>query len=94
MRALSRKTVVYKSNDGITLFCKVMPSFNLYVIAFYLLVGFNHLSNHLKNSRCHNSAFCGLSIQWFSSGNTSMCDGIPRSCAALNAIIPCDARIR
>ena len=55
---------------------------------------FNHLSNHLKNSYCHRSAFCGFKIQWFSSGYTSIRVGVPLNLAALKAIMPCDARIR
>ena len=63
----------------------------------FCLKGFSylsHLSSQPKNSRCHNIAFCGFNIQWFSSGNTSMRVGTPRNRAALNAIMPCDASMR
>ena len=57
-------------------------------------VSFNHWSNQRKNSRWKRMPFCGFAIQWFSSGKISIRDGMPRSCAALNAIMPCDARMR
>ena len=62
--------------------------------ADYYLAGFNHLSSQLKNVRCHNTPFCGFSTQWFSSGKISIWAGTPRSFAALNAAIACDAKIR
>lgn len=50
--------------------------------------GFNHWSSQAKNSRCQHTEFCGFRIQWFSSGNDTKRAGIPRSLAALNAIMP------
>ena len=48
----------------------------------------HHLSSQSKYSLCQNSAFCGLRIQWHSSGKTISLDGTPIICAALNAAMP------
>src|SRR5260370_307116 len=36
-----------------------------------------YFSSHAKNSRCHSRAFCGLRIQWFSSGKYTNRAGTP-----------------
>ena len=76
-------------------FCKKQLRFFLLPMCCYCAFGvFSHLSSHLKNVRCHSMPFCGLSTQWFSSGNMSSSAGTPRSLAALKAAIPCEASMR
>ncbi len=70
--------------------CRKMP----YSLGSASAGSLSHRSNQRKNSRWNSTPFCGLLIQWFSSGKMSIRDGILRNCAALNAIIPCEARMR
>lgn len=56
--------------------------------AFFNTCHLHHLSSQSKYSLCQNSAFCGLRIQWHSSGKTMSLEGTPIICAALNAAMP------
>ena len=57
-------------------------------IALSLFFYLHQCSSQRKYSLCQRRAFCGLSIQWFSSGKMSSLDGTPIICAALYAAIP------
>ena len=76
------------------LYTKQLRFFLLLMGCYCAFGAFSHLSSHLKNVRCHSMPFCGLSTQWFSSGNMSSSAGTPRSLAALKAAIPCEASMR
>ena len=56
----------------------------------YVYYRFSHLSSQLKYVLCQSIPFCGLSTQWFSSGNSSSSAGTPLSLAAWNADTACE----
>src|SRR3546814_10478850 len=50
--------------------------------------------NHACTVSCHCTLLCGFRTQWFSSGNTSSSDAMPRRCSAVNAAMPCSVGMR
>src|SRR3546814_18302352 len=50
--------------------------------------------NHACTVSCHCTLLCGFRTQWFSSGNTSSSDAMPRRCSAVNAAMPCSVEMR
>ena len=93
---------IFEFNIAVTLFILEILNIFLWIVLFAWMIVclvdffyfFNHLSNQPKNVRCHRIPFCGFSTQWFSSGKSNSCAGIPRRRAALNAAIDCDESMR
>ena len=77
--------------------CERGKGFCVFFCKRYALFGrayFSHLSNQRKKTRWKRTPFCGCATQWFSSGKISSSAGRPLSLAALNALMPCPAKMR
>ena len=82
MRASSAAKADEKPGAG---FATRSLAVSLFPSQYYSL---HHLFIQSNTSRCQNTEFWGFSIQWFSSGKSSIFEGTPIIWAALNAAIP------